>query len=787
MKPTITTDTVRWLIDPDTPRADAERLLDGLTDADKTEVIRRLARTARSQTRFIDIAGKVSDSLSLDVLIPRLMEVVTETLGADRSSLFLLDPDTGELFSRIMQGNVIGEVRLPAAAGIAGAVLASGRGRIIPDAYAELLFNREMDQRTGYRTRNLLCVPIRNRKQQLIGITQALNKHEGDFDAEDQQMLEALSQQAASALENAQVHEKVERAQREEALLLETVSSIASEIVLEPLLQKIIDAATQLLDAERGSLFLFDPATSELYSRVSGGATVHEIRFPANAGIAGECFTRGAPINIPDAYADARFNQDVDRRTGYTTRNMLCMPVSTHHGNRVGVMQILNKTAGSFKPADENRLRALCAQAAVSIENAQFFEQVDAARNYNESILRSMSNGVVTMDAGYTITKVNRAVTGILCMTEAQLHGRTAGEIFGPGNEWILRSLDKVRASEKSDINVDTDLLLAERKSVSVNMTTVPLITTQNQPNGFMLVIEDISMEKRMRNTMSRYMSKVVVDRLLEGGEESVGGVGREVSVLFSDIRGFTAMTERLGPRETVLMLNEYFSAMVDIVFAHNGILDKYIGDMIMAVFGSVGGGINDADNAVETANRMMTSLRELNRRRHTRGHDAMSIGIGISTGHAVVGSIGSPKRLEYTVIGDKVNLAERLEAANKFYGTGILLCQQTVASLHRPVLLREIDFIRVRGSTRPLAVYEAIGHHTEESFAGRDEVVQAYAEGLALYRERKWMPAGACFRTALLRNPDDRPSQIFRERCQRYAEAPPPENWDGVWSVGTG
>ena len=785
MKSAITADTVRWIIDPETPRAEVRERLRGLSDPDRNELLRRLVKTARQQTRVIDIANRVSDSLSLDVLIPRLMQVVTETLGADRSSLFLLDPDTGELFSRVMQGSVVGEVRFPATLGIAGAVLASGRGVVVPDAYAEPLFNRDMDVHTGYRTRNLMCVPIRNRRQHVIGITQALNKLEGDFDADDLQLLESLSQQAAAALENAQVFERVERAQREEALLLEVVSSIASEIVLQPLLQKIMDAATLLLDAERGSLFLFDPERDELYSRVSGGASVQEIRFPGNAGIAGECFTKGAPINIPDAYADARFNPEVDRRTGYTTRNMLCMPVTTQHGNRVGVMQILNKRSRSFEATDQSRLRALCAQAAVSIENAQFFEQVNAARNYNEGILRSMSNGVVTMDASCTITKVNPAALGILGTGEAALQGRTAQDIFGPRNAWVLRSLDKVRASGSSDITVDTDLLLEENKSVSVNMTAVPLVITPDQPIGYMLVIEDISKEKRLRNTMSRYMSKVVVDQLIEGGDDSVGGVGREVSVLFSDIRGFTAMTERLGPRETVLMLNEYFSAMVDIIFAHNGILDKYIGDMIMAVYGSVTAGANDADDAVTTANKMMVGLRALNERRRTQGHEPMNIGVGISTGHAVVGSIGSPKRLEYTVIGDRVNLAERLESANKYYGTSILLCEKTAACLRQPTLLREIDYIRVRGSTRPLAVFEAMSHHDGESFAGQDAVMQAYAEGLHLYRQRDWTRAAACFRTAALANPDDRPSRIFRERCQQYMESPPPENWDGVWSVG--
>ena len=211
----------------------------------------------------------------------------------------------------------------PADHGIAGSVYRHGKGVIIPDAYAEPRFNRDVDTRTGYRTRNILCVPIRNKKNEVIGVTQALNKREGEFDAEDQQLLESLSSQAAAALENAQLFEKVERAQREEAVFIDVVSLIASEILLEPLLEKILAAATQLLGADRGALFLYDSSSNELYSRVAGGVASREIRFPANAGIAGECFSTGTPISIDDAYNDPRFNPDVDKGTGYRTRNIL--------------------------------------------------------------------------------------------------------------------------------------------------------------------------------------------------------------------------------------------------------------------------------------------------------------------------------------------------------------------------------------------------------------------------------------------------------------------------------
>lgn len=775
---------IRGILERRLHQGDIERLLGGLSDTEKTQLLIRITELVRRTTALVDVANRISDTLSLDVLFPRLMEVVTETLNVERSSLFLHDAETKELFSRVMQGNAVGEVRFPADRGIAGSVFSSGVGEIIPDAYADPRFNRKVDTDTGYRTRNMLCVPIRNKKQAVIGVTQALNKREGGFDAEDQQLLEALSSQAAAALENARMFEKVERSQREEALLLDVVSSITSEILLDPLLEKILAAATQLLGADRGSLFLYDSASNELWSRVAEGETSRQIRFPASAGIAGECFSKGLRINIDDVYLDNRFNPAVDKGTGYRTRNILCMPITTKSGNKVGVMEILNKKEGSFTANDQRRLAALCAQAAVSIENAQLFEDVSSSRNYNESILRSMSNGVLTLDKSSVISKVNQSALRILQRAETEMVNRPVGEVFGGSNSWVTHSLDKVLRTGRTDSTVDSDLMLDGRKAVSVNMTAVPLQDQRDKQLGSMLIMEDITREKRLRNTMSRYMSKAVMDELLAGGDAALAGANREVSVLFSDIRGFTSMSERMGARETVAMLNDYFTDMVDIVFAHNGILDKYIGDMIMAVFGSVRATKSDAGNAVTVGSRMMVALAELNRRRAPAGHEPIRIGIGISTGDVVAGSIGSPKRLEYTVIGDRVNFAERLQNANKYYGTSVLICESTAARLPRPVQLRELDQIRARGMQKPVAICEVLDYHSTESFPHMDEVIFAFAEGVALYRNRSWERAGRFFTDILKARPADRPSQIYLERCEFYRKNPPPEEWDGVWAL---
>ncbi len=395
-----------------------------------------------------------------------------------------------------------------------------------------------------------------------------------------------------------------------------------------------------------------------------------------------------------------------------------------------------------------------------------------------------MNNAVLTLDAEGTLRKVNESARRILRRSDAELIGQRLDDIFIGRNNWVANSLEKVRTTGATDITVDTDLFIEGCETISVNLATVQLNNLRNESIGFMLMMEDITREKRLRNTMSRYMSKSVVDQLLASGEVELGGTGRDVSVLFSDIRGFTSISERLGAKETVALLNEYFTDMVDIVFAHNGVLDKYIGDMIMAVFGSVLQSDEDASNAVMVGNKMLTALHQLNRRRAERGDEAIRIGVGISTGNVVAGNIGSLKRMEYTVVGDRVNLAERLESANKFYGTSILICDATWEAVRHHAAAREIDLIRVRGRDRPVAIYEALGHHSEDSFPHREEALAAFSEGLLRYRRRDWAGAEHCFSAALAANPEDGPSKIYFERCRIYGSTPPSAAWDGVWTM---
>jgi adenylate cyclase len=406
--------------------------VDGLSEA-----IRRLSV-------LVEVADTVTQRLSLDHQLPRLIELIAEALDAERATLFLHDADAGELFSRVARGEGVAEIRIPQNVGIAGSVFGSGVAEIIDDAYRDLRFNAEVDRRTGYLTHSILCVPLRNRADQVIGVTQVLNKRSDAFTAVDTALLEAISRHAASALEQAQMMERLERARREELELLEITEAISAELHIDNLLTRIVAAATQLLDAERSTLFVYDPAKDELWSKVAEGSEQEQIRIPAAAGIAGAAFTSGDVLDIPDAYADPRFNPEIDRASGFRTRNLLSVPVIDRTGERLGVVQVLNKRGGPFTQVDIRRLKAFSAGIAVALENARLFSDVLALKNYNESILKSLSNGVVTLDRRRVIVKVNAAAQRILGLSAEALVGRPAEQAFGNLNAWITRSLEFV-------------------------------------------------------------------------------------------------------------------------------------------------------------------------------------------------------------------------------------------------------------------------------------------------------------------------------------------------------
>ncbi|MBI2311245.1 MAG: GAF domain-containing protein [Betaproteobacteria bacterium] len=734
---------------------------------------------------LLSVSRKIASIDSLDEVLNTLVEMTTTALHAERGSLFLNDVESGELYSRVAQGNFQREIRLLNTSGIAGWVYSNGKGVIIDDAYSDPRFNRTIDEQTGFVTKSILCAPIKTVKGEVIGVAQVLNKKKGRFTRADLTLLEAMTSQGTLALQSAQFIERMKAIRKQELEFLDLVSEVTADIKLGSLLQRVMGEATRMLNAERSTLFLNDDKTSELWSEVGQGLEALQIRFPNNVGIAGAVFTSGKTINIPHAYADLRFNPAFDKRTGFFTRSILCVPVVNKYGKTIGVTQVLNKRGGPFTDEDESRLKAFTAQVSIALENAKLFADVQNMKNYNESMLESMSNGVITLDAEEKIVTCNAAGLNILNVTANQILNHKANDVFTGPNAWLLEKLKRVEETQAADLTMDAELECAGEK-VSVNAHILPLVSIEKKRLGSMMVLEDISSEKRVKSTMARYMDPKVADTLLAAGAEILGGQSVNATVLFSDIRGFTTVTEHLGAQGTVSLLNEYFTIMVDCIQREGGMLDKFIGDAIMAGFGVPVSHDDDEDRAVRAAIAMISELTAWNHKRAAEGKMPVNIGIGLNTDTVVSGNIGSPKRMDFTMIGDGVNIASRLESACKEYHARILISENTYKRLKGTYRSREVDMVVVKGKTKPVSIYEVLDYHTEETFPNIMEVLQQFKGGLAKYRQGKWDDAMKAFREALALNPDDAVSEMYIRRCEYLKANPPGEAWEGVWVMHT-
>jgi adenylate cyclase len=292
--------------------------------------------------------------------------------------------------------------------------------------------------------------------------------------------------------------------------------------------------------------------------------------------------------------------------------------------------------------------------------------------------------------------------------------------------------------------------------------------------------------KRKVRAEFSNYLSPEVIRRLLVD-PRLVDPKKTDITVMFSDIRGFTTISEKLDAQELAVFLNQYLSDMTRIVFKTNGTLDKYIGDAVMAFWGAPFEEPGHATKACNAALDMMKRVRELQKVWEAEGKPSLDIGIGLNTGVASVGRMGSSLRRGYTALGDTVNLSSRLEGLNKDYGTHIIVNETTYQSAKDDgFVFRELDLIRVKGKLQPVTIYQLMGKQEDLAAEGRAEEVRLQVEQFArareLFRNRKWEAAQRAFQEFLDRWPEDGPSRTYWKRCQDYLFDEPPINWDGVF-----
>ena len=298
----------------------------------------------------------------------------------------------------------------------------------------------------------------------------------------------------------------------------------------------------------------------------------------------------------------------------------------------------------------------------------------------------------------------------------------------------------------------------------------------------YRIVIEQAE-QRATKGVMGKYLSPAVMHEVLKDPDGlKLGGEKREMSVLFSDIRGFTSVSEKMEPQELVHFLNEYLTEMTDLVFEHKGVLDKYMGDAIMAFWGAPTHQPDHAEQACRTGFHMMRRLRELQPQWSERGLPPLNIGVGINTGPMTCGNVGSKMRFDYTVMGDSVNLGSRLEGVNKEYGTNIIISDGTYQQVKEKFSARFLDLIAVKGKQEPTAIYELIAPLDDAGAQPPVGFLDTWEIAMGHYKAQRFDDAKAAFERVLEIAPNDGPAMVFIERCGEMVAAPPGEAWDGVF-----
>ncbi|MFB2837434.1 GAF domain-containing protein [Floridanema evergladense] len=810
-----------------------------------------------------DTLTMVIHSEGMENVLQEMLSSITlktgELLAADRTTIFLLDEEKNELWSILAKDDGVGtlEIRIPADKGIAGEVATFKKVVNIPYDFFDDPRSGESKktyEKTGYRTYTMLALPLLNENGDLVAVVQLLNKLKSannpevplkdrinlaGFTKEDEIVFEEFAPSIQLILESSRSFYVATQKQRAADALMKANQALSqSSLDLEETLKRVMDEAKKLMNADRSTLWLIDQEKEQLWTKILIGGELKEVRISRTAGFAGMVAESGEPLMIPfDLYNDPRsvVSKETDKKTGYRTCSMLCMPVFNADGELIGVTQLINKKKqgdwpeynasnwpeapecwkASFNRTDQEFMQIFNIQAGVALQNAKLFDEVKQQQQMQRDILRSLSNGVLSTDKAGCVIAANESAKKLLGLSENEkVEGKPAWElvkIYGnvglqqevlkPEEDnkfrsWFQAALEAVEERKRQQYYPDQVLqsIKDEKHSVNLSINTIVDVNDESKVRGALVVMDDISHEKRLKSTMYRYMTQEVAEQLLARGDDfKMGGDRKEVSVLFSDIRSYTTLTESMQAEEVVQMLNEYFELMVEAVFLHRGTLDKYIGDAIMAVFGAFVPLEDHALMATKTALEMRHRLAEFNTTRRQNNLQEIKIGIGINSDVVISGNIGSSQRMELTSIGDGVNLGSRLESASKQYGCDIIISQYTFGKCASEIYCRELDLIRVKGKTQPVSIFELVclTENVNSVPDWKKQQIDIYHKGREYYLLQEFRLAqnefGKIVEEMNSRKMKDKASEMYLERCQYWLthDEELATKWDdGVWSL---
>lgn len=496
--------------------------------------------------------------------------------------------------------------------------------------------------------------------------------------------------------------------------LQEVGAAINSSLNLDIVLQQVMDAIIRLTRAERAMLLLLN--NGELEVKIARNISQETLDDAASQEISQSIVRRvaesGEPIVTINAQEDERFASQ-HSIVSFRLRSIVCAPL-TIKGNTIGVIYADNRVAsGIFSDTDRDLLAAFADQAAVAIDNARLFDEVAGMKHLMDNVFASIAGGVITVDAHDRIALFNRAAERILGMAADSIHLHAYQEVLSPFGTPVESLIHQVKEDGQThSLELDMTALRRAASPATVNVTVSPLHTIENERvGGVAIVIDDVSEKKRVES-LRRYLPPALVDQVrdLDSAQKPQR---RPITVLFADIRDFSQFGEHVDPEELIALANGMFSEAVSAISAHHGLIDKFMGDAVMALFNTP---LNPQEDHVELAVAAALDIqaRVAAYHRELPPNKILHFGIGIHTGEAVVGNVGSSQRKDYSAVGDVVNLCKRLQ---EIAGSDqIIISRHVFERVREYALVESLSPVQLRGRQAQEEVFRLIGVVGESS-----------------------------------------------------------------------
>jgi PAS domain S-box-containing protein len=491
---------------------------------------------------------------------------------------------------------------------------------------------------------------------------------------------------------------------------------VNSTLELDEVLQIVMDTIVRLTGAERGFLMLRNE-NGEMETRIARNweqESINKNEFAISRTIIERVINEGEPVLTTNAREDPRFGGQ-ESIIAFNLRSILCVPLMVKT-DLIGVIYTDNRIrTGIFSESDRDLMLAFANQAAVAIDNARLFsslkqtlEEVTELKNLMDDVFASIVSGVITADVEDQITLCNRAAASILGQASAEIVGRKLDEIVPEFAGDIQSHLLSVRESEQPIVGLELSQILPNRGHVDWHLNLSPLKDAGQKTQGVAIVLDDLTERKRLeaqRKLFERMVSPAVINQL-DPNSLQLGGKRTDITVLFADVRGFTSFSESQEPEKLVSILNRYLAAMAESVLSQEGTIDKFMGDAIMAWFNAPVPQKDHTLRAVKAALALRDAVEGLYKELPKEEH--LAFGAGIHYGDAVLGLIGTERRLEYTAISDSVNTAKRLQensAKNQ-----IIISAAAYARVKNKIEVKPVAPVAAKGKTVPLEVFEVLG-----------------------------------------------------------------------------